>query len=1807
LAGAQQLRIVDFAIFGGSATLPAGASLPPAPGLAAQLGSSTTIVGGAIGSYLLVTTTGNSSITGNIYSNGTVILANGNTISGRIAAANAASAAGTILTVGSNASIGGNIDVKGNIIIGGGVVSGQVTHPAGTSYSGPAPSKGNVTGTPSLPIMPVLPSITTFPAKGTTNITTTTTLQPNQSYGNMTLTGNSTVTFSGPGVYTFASIQNSGNTNSFVFDFKNAASGNFYIYIYGDVNLNKVSASTVNGGDPTRIFAETHGTGSTSSNGSTAWTIGNGSAGSSGTKWLGTVWAPYGAISVGSGTGSSSLTGALWSATQVTIQSGVTLNFAPFPVCTTPNANAGPDMQLSCTVSSVNLQGSSTTSTVPGIQYSWTALNGGNISSGASTLTPTVNHVGTYVLTVTNPDGGCFATDTAIVTFINCILPYYPPAPIGKVDSLIGSELTSLYKNFPNVTDSAKTIFLLAGDSVWIDVIALNGQYQNVLTLLQGPNYGLTNIISNGPNSLIITGKYPIANLSKLNQLTNLIDYCRPLFPAVNNEGIAMTQGDLAMRTDFVRNGYHLNGDSVMVGVLSSSYNTLPGNPAAVDVQNGDLPGPGNPNPLYQTPVQVLEEYPFGQSNDEGRAMLQIVHDIAPKAKLAFRTGTITPGDMALGIAQLQQAGCNVLVDDVTFITEPFLTDGVISQAVDTAAAHGVAYFTAAGNFANNSYQGTYTSAPAPASILSFCPACTADNFGGSIYQKITLTPGIYTIVLQWQDSIYSLGQTGTGTQNDLDIYLTDTTGATLFGFNRNNIGGDPIEVLPFTVTANTSTNIMIVRAAGSSNVTLKYVIFRGNATISNYNGSSTVVGQANATGAMTVGADRYTKTPVFGVNPPQTETFSSFGGTPANGVVRNKPDFTAPDGVNTTVNFGSIDLEGDGLPNFFGTSCAAPHAAALAALLKQAKLRYYNGQVLSPSDIRTLLQQTALNPAGFDFVNGYGFLRADSAIQRLAAASPSLIKLVVPAGVTPGLDTFTVTVKGNYLSKNTQVWFRGQPIQTTIVNDSIATAPIPVFAGNPAIQAYTPPKTPAGTDGGLSNAISFFTIVKKTVKITANNVAKKYGEQIPAFSSTITVNDTLLATYLANNNLTAKQVGVDSIYYRTTANNLSNVNQYIIMPSTRIFDTVHNAGDAAILELYTFDSVAGVLNVTPMPLVITPRDTALGYGQKIGTIHFNYSYDNSHIADTSQLGFLNALKSSYEGAIIDTAYVLVSDTAVINGRVIDSADLLSLAVLMSSKCMLSSKVMLSNQNVSDGSLVTVSPASIFNYEISPGSAQIVNSKCMLSSKVMLSGQAVVNSEPVINNTALVNSATVDSATNSNTAIIIDSSDVGPNDVSLSPLNPINLITGIGAGHHYIVPAAFLSANFNVTYSLGHLNINPAVLTIKTDNKAIKYGAVFPAFTSHMSGFQYQDDSVEVVSAATSFAVTNSSNQVVPGPVVGAGSYSIVPSVQLIVPPNYTTTYVPGTLTVSPDTLQVRANDQVIYQGAALPKLTATYTGFVNGDSGKAIISGPVFTVTPAYKLAAGVYTITPSALTLAAPGNYMISYLNGTLYVDPSGDGDGDADDIVNPGLVCVDTLIGGPAGLKYVAHFSYKNPYSTPVYVPIGTNNYISATGNYNGVQPQLFNPGTSYFDIDFDGKKITWNLITIPASQRTAATVSASSTSTRCPKGFVDPASATTTNASTVGDAVTNDIQTVLPPFGAYPNPVRDRLTISFGKLTSVTAQDIQMYDLTGKQLSIARPVSISAGSATLNLGNLLPGMYFIRIRINEEYKIVKIVKL
>jgi hypothetical protein len=160
-------------------------------------------------------------------------------------------------------------------------------------------------------------------------------------------------------------------------------------------------------------------------------------------------------------------------------------------------------------------------------------------------------------------------------------------------------------------------------------------------------------------------------------------------------------------------------GSGIKVGVISDSVTYLS------QVQgSGDLP-----------PVTVLPGNE-GTGRSEGTAMLEIIYDLAPQAKLYFSAGGLSQPAFALNIIALADAGliffffffsllssffplsdffvlsffllqtigCKVIVDDIIFFGEPVYEDGPIAQAIDQVAARGVAYFSSAGNYGSQVY-----------------------------------------------------------------------------------------------------------------------------------------------------------------------------------------------------------------------------------------------------------------------------------------------------------------------------------------------------------------------------------------------------------------------------------------------------------------------------------------------------------------------------------------------------------------------------------------------------------------------------------------------------------------------------------------------------------------------------------------------------------------------------------------------------------------------------------------------------------------------------------------------------------------------------------------------------------------------------------------------------------------------------------------------------------------------------------------------------------------------------------------------
>ncbi len=543
-----------------------------------------------------------------------------------------------------------------------------------------------------------------------------------------------------------------------------------------------------------------------------------------------------------------------------------------------------------------------------------------------------------------------------------------------------------------------------------------------------------------------VSGRAPIAALGDMAATAGLKSLRPTLAMARTYTGV-VSQGDRSLRADRARRDSGVTGKGVRVGVLSDSYDCAPGafdegapfTRAAQDIARGDLPR----DVLL---LKDLETAPSSDCSDEGRAMMQIIHDVAPGAPLAFYTAFVSQEDFAAGIRALAKAGSKVIVDDIIYYAEPMFEDGIIAQAVDDVYKKGVAYFSAAGNDARLSYESPFRlSAEEGLSGRRHDFATGRRKVDG--LQSATASAFSATLLsLQWdQPSLSANGKRGA--QSDIDVWFYDANGepfeictddpeqlvCQIPGFDAN-VGVDAVET-PIMVNfseLDITVQIGVELYEGPVPNYIKYVWFdldAGVFTVDEYDtASGTVYGHANAAGAEAVGAAAWYQTQEWGSPlrpqclPACLNSFSSAGGTPVffgkNGrrlgvpEVRIKPGVTGPDGGNTSFFYFDMDFEvpgstePDGYPNFFGTSAAAPHVAAVAALILDQRARdiadrkrFIGPRNLDPDAIYWAIRLTADdlklrnfggdigpqrvdNAGGFDFDTGFGFVDAQRALR---------------------------------------------------------------------------------------------------------------------------------------------------------------------------------------------------------------------------------------------------------------------------------------------------------------------------------------------------------------------------------------------------------------------------------------------------------------------------------------------------------------------------------------------------------------------------------------------------------------------------------------------------------------------------------------------------------------------------------------------------------------------------------------------------------------------------------------------------------
>ena len=488
----------------------------------------------------------------------------------------------------------------------------------------------------------------------------------------------------------------------------------------------------------------------------------------------------------------------------------------------------------------------------------------------------------------------------------------------------------------------------------------------------------------------IIQAWVPVSALDQIAELDAVEEITPPDYRQTNT-GRVNTEGDGIHRANLVRSFSGLSGRGVKVGVISDGVDARHTAQAS-----GDLP----------SNIEIDPGYPG--SGDEGTALLEIVHDLAPSAQLAF-SGPFTSLEMAEAILWLandafEGDGADIIVDDLAYYNEPYFEDGTVAKAAADAVAGGAVFVSSAGNNARRHYDGQFSD-------------------DGNGYHDFNDDPNVTDIalrvdvsrraVLQWNDQFGSSG-------NDYDLFLCrpglkpvkfNLQNGKCEGSNREQDGDDdPYETLYASCHSYSEADLYIRKYDADEDKVLKLFVPRG-AVLEHGVQERGVVGHEAVTGVLAVGA-------IDSSDPgnDEAEPYSDRGPTEIyfpSRETRNKPDVMGIDGVSIT---------GSGrFPNpFFGTSAAAPHVAGIAALVMEAQRKATPDATKKEVAVAVTqkIRDTAvdLGDDGHDNTFGHGRADAFAAIESIAESSDTLDLYAL----TSYTDTYTVNSTGDGADNDT-------------------------------------------------------------------------------------------------------------------------------------------------------------------------------------------------------------------------------------------------------------------------------------------------------------------------------------------------------------------------------------------------------------------------------------------------------------------------------------------------------------------------------------------------------------------------------------------------------------------------------------------------------------------------------------------------------------------------------------------------------------------------------------------------------------------
>lgn len=448
----------------------------------------------------------------------------------------------------------------------------------------------------------------------------------------------------------------------------------------------------------------------------------------------------------------------------------------------------------------------------------------------------------------------------------------------------------------------------------------------------------------------------------------------------VTAEGVRLHKADLAQARG-------LTGRGQKVGAISGDVDHI-----ADAIAAGELPAD----------VQVLQQA-ASYVDDEGTAMLEIIHDLAPGAKLAYASTQDTTAQYVEAFHTLANAGVSMIAEDIALDDEPVFQQGIGAATAEGLAKHGIWVSSSAGNLGNRhaprvAAVGTGKGPDGVTGPFNGCPDAP-DNVvqlrGDDTSYDLNLLPGASILpTLQWSEPRAVYPTAGQGGFTDLNLYLMDSTGtrclASSTGVQANGVG-DTIEQFEYDNTTTAAQAVKLVVDVQGTSTARKAPILdlrwralsAGVQTIDpperagSMNPDSNYIGFATSAGAVNANTSVDPKTTPLeaysAAGPTQLITTTRCpGGKPGpckgipgpGSVSFPAPYWLASDGVSVSGagGFGSgtcpTTLNRSCL--FFGTSASAPSAAGVAALTRQE----FGGR-LAPIALNAILAARAVHRPG--------------------------------------------------------------------------------------------------------------------------------------------------------------------------------------------------------------------------------------------------------------------------------------------------------------------------------------------------------------------------------------------------------------------------------------------------------------------------------------------------------------------------------------------------------------------------------------------------------------------------------------------------------------------------------------------------------------------------------------------------------------------------------------------------------------------------------------------------------------------------